>query len=212
MNCEFCKKSFFNKSTMKRHQTTKYCLLIQETAALQRAKKSFVCVACDKQLSTKHCLVMHHNSCKKYKNEISQPPSRTNTLTLHLQPLTSQSFDNCVLTMEHIKKGAVGYAECAMTVFKDKLVCTDYSRRVVKYKDEHDTVVTDPNMVTTMTMYIDSIIEKNRELINNCWVGMCNNDDDIDRLSKLSGNLVGIQSRTPLYNDIIKEICSRTKK
>lgn len=65
IKCEYCKKDFTNKTTLKRHQNkTQYCLKIQEK------QNKFTCSFCNKILSTEKKLSTHHNLCNK-KIEVS---------------------------------------------------------------------------------------------------------------------------------------------
>ena len=66
-----------------------------------------------------------------------------------MQPVTDEIlYDNVQhLTIDHIKKGAEGYAEYALEYpLKDKLLCSDFSRRKVKFKDKDGNIITDPEM------------------------------------------------------------------
>ena len=51
------------------------------------------------------------------------------------------------LSQDHIKQGAEGYAQYAVDYpLKDRVVCTDFARRKIKYKNEQGVMVQDPNM------------------------------------------------------------------
>ena len=51
------------------------------------------------------------------------------------------------LTLEHIKKEPRGYAEYALEYpLRDRVVCVDYARRKIKFKDSNGNVITDPEM------------------------------------------------------------------
>lgn len=69
------------------------------------------------------------------------------------------------LTIDHIKRGSVGYSDFILEYpLKDAVVCTDFSRRKVKYKDEDGDVITDPDMYNILCLLFSSIKEKNVEL------------------------------------------------
>ena len=69
------------------------------------------------------------------------------------------------LTIDHIKKGAIGYSEYFLEYpLKERIACTDYSRRKIKYKNEQGEIVTDPEMTTLSNLLFKSIKERNREL------------------------------------------------
>jgi len=67
MKCEYCDKYFFDKSNIKRHQTTsKSCIKIQIEKNVKNIDiKKFICEHCDKNLSSKHSLKYHLNICKQ---------------------------------------------------------------------------------------------------------------------------------------------------
>lgn len=49
--------------------------------------------------------------------------------------------------MDHIKRGVLGYAEFATNFpLNNKIVCTDLSRKKIKYKTSKNDVKTDVNM------------------------------------------------------------------
>ena len=56
MECEYCKKSFSNKSNLNTHQkNAKYCLKIQGI----KPEAIFVCTYCDKEFNSKHYFTSH---------------------------------------------------------------------------------------------------------------------------------------------------------
>ena len=69
------------------------------------------------------------------------------------------------LTIDHIKKGCVGYAEYAIKhPFKNRIICVDYARRKIKYKDSDGNVITDPEMSKLSSKLFDSIKSRNKDL------------------------------------------------
>ena len=91
-----------------------------------------------------------------------------NNYISNMEPITQEHLDDCAkyLTIEHIKKGADGYAEYAMEYpLKDRILCVDYSRRKIKYKDDTGYVKTDPEMVSLTKRLFESIKARNKELI-----------------------------------------------
>ena len=63
-----------------------------------------------------------------------------------MEPITKEHLVNHItrLTIEHIKKGASGYAEYALEgPLKDRIACVDHSRRKIKFKDRKGNVITD---------------------------------------------------------------------
>jgi hypothetical protein len=65
MNCEFCKKTFANNSSLNVHQTSaKYCLKIQGKMKEENKTTNFECSFCKKMFKLKHHLTQHILSCK----------------------------------------------------------------------------------------------------------------------------------------------------
>jgi hypothetical protein len=85
-----------------------------------------------------------------------------------MQPITQEYLLNHTphLTIEHIKKGASGYAEYALEgPLKDRIACVDYSRRKIKFKDREGNIITDPEMAKLAPMFFDSIKDKSSQLV-----------------------------------------------
>ena len=100
-------------------------------------------------------------------------PSTLNQNTINqvinnLLPITTEHLNNQVqyLTIDHVKNGAVGYAKYALEhPLKDRLVCTDTSRKKGKYKDSDGNIVSDPDMSTITKKLFLAIKDRNSELI-----------------------------------------------
>ncbi len=113
-----------------------------------------------------------NNKSEKYIDiAIKKPTNITqiNNKIEKLEILTYKHMEEQVqnLTTEHVEKGIAGYVDYALkNVFKDKLACSDYSRKIVKYKTDKDTVVTDSGMRIITPLFFKSISSKNIELKN----------------------------------------------
>ena len=100
-------------------------------------------------------------------------PSTLNQNTINqvinnLLPITTEHLNDQVqyLTIDHVKNGAVGYAKYALEhPLKDRLVCTDTSRKKGKYKDSDGNIVSDPEMSTITKKLFLAIKDRNTELI-----------------------------------------------
>lgn len=93
----------------------------------------------------------------------------TNSQTINLLPLTEEHMRNCAqyLTMDHIKDGSLGYAKYALEhPFKDRLICADYSRKKLKYKNENGEYVSDPDMANLAPKFFKCIEDHNDQLID----------------------------------------------
>lgn len=230
MKCEFCSNEFISKTSLIHHQkTAKYCILLQGIDK----NTNFVCLKCNKKLSTQNRLYTHEQTCKKhiediirkeceqkliekdkiilerdlliseqkiiikelhadYKKQIDMQnkdfhdrmqsmaekaidkPStitKNNTTQIinNLLPITNEHLNEQVqfLTKEHVTNGAVGYAKYALEFpLKDRLICTDSSRKKGKYKDSDGNIVSDPEMTSITRKLFLAIKDRNATLID----------------------------------------------
>jgi hypothetical protein len=102
---------------------------------------------------------------------IAKPSSfnqNTTQIINNLLPITTEHLDEQVkyLTIDHVKHGAVGYAKYALEhPLKDRLVCTDTSRKKGKYKDSDGNLVSDPEMASITKKLFFAINERNGRLV-----------------------------------------------
>ena len=86
---------------------------------------------------------------------------------LKLEPMTQQWLLDQVqhLKMEHVKQGAIGYANFASKhSFRNRVVCSDVSRKNLKYM-QNGSVVKDPKGMKLAQMFFTSIKSKNDEFM-----------------------------------------------
>lgn len=123
------------------------------------------------------------------------------------------------LTIDHIIKGPEGYAEFALEYpLKDRLLCSDYSRR--KFKDKDGKVITDPEMSILAVKFFDSIKEKNKELIckyANELKERLGDDNVMDTVVKLFDYKAAVErgsegEKTDFHHDFVKRMCRQTIK
>ena len=121
------------------------------------------------------------------------------------------------LTIEHIKKGPKGYAEYALEYpLNIRLICVDYSRRKVKYKDKEGKVITDPEMSKLSKKLFESINSRNKELIMEFLQDISGTLDPVVQMEMMTdmGDYIGMVNRgavgekTDLYHDFVKNVCS----
>ena len=111
--------------------------------------------------------------------------SRVNQIINNLTPITTEHLAEHVqyLTMDHIKDGASGYAKYALEYpLKDKIICVDYSRRKVKYKDEEGNLVDDPEMTKLAKKFFSAIETYNNNLVSNY------NDEILEKILNVGGS------------------------
>ena len=159
---------------------------------------------------------------------VSRPIHTTNKTHINnfiqqLQPVTEEKLKESVsnLTIDHIKKGPEGYAQYALDYpLKDKMICVDYSRRKVKFKDPDGNVITDPEMTGLATKFFNSIKDKNKELICLCATELKEKlGDDIimDTMVKIFDYKMAVDrgsegEKTDFHHDFVRQMCSQTIK
>jgi hypothetical protein len=152
---------------------------------------------------------------------VSRPTTSTvnktqiNNFIQNMESVTSDHLleQSSNLTIEHVQKGASGYAEYALEYpLKDRVACVDYARRKLKFKDNKGDVVADPEMVKLAPMFFDSIQNKSSEIVYNM------NKDNMDSAmfegvaqlfntnSDVKNGAIGIKS--DFYHDFVKHVCS----
>jgi hypothetical protein len=141
----------------------------------------------------------------------------------NMKPVTDEHLLDNVhhLTIEHIKKGPEGYAEYALEYpLKDRMICSDYARRKIKFKDTDGNVITDPEMTTLARKFFLSIKEKNKELIcksANELREKIGDDNVMDTVVKMFDYKSDIEKgsdgeKTDFHHDFVKQVCSQTVK
>lgn len=152
---------------------------------------------------------------------VQRPTTTNNNKTMinnfiqNMQPVTSDHLIDSApnLTIEHVQKGASGYAEYALEYpLKDRIACVDYSRRKIKFKDKDGSLVTDPEMVKLAPMFFNSIKDKSSELVYSL------NTPDMDsamfeEVAKLFNTNADVKSgstgvKSEFYHDFVKHVCS----
>ena len=154
---------------------------------------------------------------------VSRPTTKNTQINYiqQLQPITDQHLIDNVqhLTIDHIMKGPEGYAQYALEYpLKDRLICVDYARRKVKFKDRDGNVITDPEMSNLATKFFNSIKDKNKELIVECGDKLKENfGDEVDTIVKLFDYKTCVErgsdgETTEFHHDFVKHVCSKSIK
>ena len=136
-----------------------------------------------------------------------------------LQPITDEDMSDNVqnLTIDHIIKGAEGYAQYALEYpLKDKVLCSDYSRRKVKFKDKDGNVITDPEMTCLATKFFKSIKDRNKELIMKYGNELKEKfGDEMDTIVSILDYKMAVDKgsegeKTEFHHEFVKQLCSKT--
>ena len=141
--------------------------------------------------------------------------TNVNNFINNMEPITSAHLleHTGKLTLEHIQKGASGYAEYALEYpLKNRVACVDYSRRKLKFKDNEGNLITDPEMIKLTPMFFDSIKDKSSEIVYDM------NKDDMDsamfeEVAKLFNTNADVKNcasgvKSDFYHDFVKHVCS----
>ena len=175
---------------------------------------------------------------------IQNTQQRYNTIINNLTPITEEHLKEQAqyLTIDHIKNGVDGYVKYALDhPLKDKIICTDFSRRKIKYKDDDGNVIEDPEMINLTQKLFQAIKDKNSQLVSEYIIELKerfdilvmepNNDMDDDeseeygnRMDIITDDLFRVSSqrreideiangnKNEIYYRFIKDICSKTFK
>ena len=121
------------------------------------------------------------------------------------------------LTIEHIQKGPEGYAEYALEYpLKNRIVCVDYARRKVKFKDKEGNIITDPEMSSVATKLFESIKDRNKALIFSYGTELRERfGDEMDTVVKLLEYKNDVEnsadgSKPDFFHDFVRSVCGKT--
>ena len=160
---------------------------------------------------------------------VSKPTITNNTSNKtqinYLRPISDERFNESVhqLTLEYLLKGPQGYAQFALDhPLKDSVVCSDYARRKIEYKEENGTIKTDPEMTYISSKFFTAIKNTNKHILLKHGVDIYNdNGDDYDfienELKKIAEYIMSVNKgsqgeKTEFHHDFVKEVCCRTVK
>jgi len=254
--CLGCVKSFSNKSNYERHELKCRTLIVRKKVSEEKQKLKEELKMVKKELLIKdklnedlkaQVLGLQKQMVEISMKAVSRPitANTTNTINnnqkiLNLLPLSDKHLEEQAefLSLDHIKNGAEGYARYAVDFpLKNRLICSDYARRKVKYKDSEGMVVTDPEMSKLSQKLFKAIESKNDKLITgyvkelqkklysknrNCSGEMdeketeifgCEANEMIDFITNLVNQRREIKEaaqgiKTDMYYNILKNVCS----
>jgi hypothetical protein len=244
-DCEFCLKKFTTKTNLKTHE--KICIKKQDVHLLLDKDKTIEKLKIlleekDKLIEKLMTMIQPVNISNN--NSVNYSTSNTqkiNNTINNLTPITDEHMleQSKYFNIDYVKKGAIGYVDYALEYpFKNKILCVDFARRKIKYKNNDGDIVDDPEMVKLSQKFFKTIENVNsdiigsyiRELGNNLEElnENSNNDMDEDETKIFGINSDGILDKTftaikykkevkeaadgnkpELYYDFVKNICSR---
>ena len=138
-----------------------------------------------------------------------------------MQPITNEHLTDQAkyLQREHIEQGAEGYARYALEYpLKDRVVCTDFSRRKVQYRNDEGDLIQDPEMKKLSQELFNAIRDRNESLIQEyiCELSERINDDPV--LTEVMTDLLILKreitklsrgEKSDIGPSIIKSICGK---
>jgi hypothetical protein len=172
--CEGCNIELTSKQTLENHKSK--CIdLINKKKDEEHSKQI---ASLEKIISEKDNHIKELEG--KLENIALKALSRPNIINTNTDNRIQQTINNLIpitdehlrqqaqfLTLDHIKQGALGYANFACDyALKDRITCVDVSRRKVKYKNTEGQVVSDPEMTVLSKKLFTAIQDKNSELVS----------------------------------------------
>lgn len=217
--CQYCNHTFATKVIMLQHQKrTQYCLKIQG-----KDKNLYTC-KCQKQYTTKSSLNRHKAKCptviaqqkpemvklmtmmKELQQQVSQlAANQKPQVGSNLKPITDKDLSQYLdsLSLDFIERGVKGYADYAGSYpFKDKVICTDRSRKKIKYKDQ-DGVLSDDGRALAQRFF-QAISQKNSDIINKEYQSLQTKMQDIVATNNASNvDIAKILKRATFMQDML---------
>jgi plasmid stabilization system protein ParE len=192
--CEFCNKNLSTKNALGVHILSCKNKLENNPEKLIKENQELRETNLYLQRQHEHESLLKDREIERYKETISkleakieklentiakiaEKPTTTNNTTTNnnqkyqqiiqnLTPITEEHYIEIqdILTEEHILNGIQGYIEATSYIFEDKAVCTDLSRKIIKYKDAQGNIITDSKMDRLILKIFKYLAEKNKEL------------------------------------------------
>lgn len=192
--CQYCNNVFSRRPNLVKHQhSAKYCLKLQgielknceytcskcgnvymHIDSYNRHKKQcstgydqiLLAVA---ELQSKHIDSMTELLLDKIKDivAVNSTGNTRNMVLNNLSPITDEQLLECVnqLSLDFIEEGAKGYADFAnFYPLKGNIICTDKSRKRIRYKDKHGDLTDDSRDLGIR--FFSAIKIQNEQLIN----------------------------------------------
>lgn len=165
--CKVCNHNFTRKNGYQQHITK--CKPIRRIEILENQNKELVY----KNKALENLIDNYKHQIKDLQDKLEyiaiRGVEKPTNQTINLLPITEEYMKNCAqyLTIEHIKDGPIGYAKYALEYpFKDRILCVDYARKKIKYKNNNGEYIIDPYMVKLAPRFFKCIEDHNDQLID----------------------------------------------
>lgn len=145
---------------------------------------------------------------QKQITEVTAKPSNQNNRNMvlgNLPPITDEDLQEYLdyLTLDIIQDGAKGYATFAGTYpLKNKVLCTDRSRKKLQYKDADGEITDNGRMLAQR--FFQAISERNTAILNEEYANLNNQLQDIITHNRAGdSDVTGILTKATALQDIL---------
>jgi len=260
-SCKYCFKEYTQNSDLNRHITnckvknnqeneeTKNILINDRNKIIEEKNKTIQDITLKyetriKELQDQLIDIIKTRPMIVNQNNNQNNNQKINTFINNMQPITDDHLieQSQYLTIEHIKQGADGYAQYALEYpFKERVICVDYSRRKIKYKDQEHNIIEDPEMIKLSQKFFQTIEDSNSKLITNHLMTLKEqldemnnspnnymNEKETEEFELQSDNIINSSfdmirhrkevkeaakgNKPEIYFDFIKNICAKVTK
>ena len=157
----------------------------------------------------------YSNMVKEFQKQVTELSTRptnvtnnnnsNNNVLNNLQPITDEDLQAHLvnLTIDFIQEGAKGYADFAGNYpFKDKILCTDRSRKKLRYRGP-DGELTDDGRALAQRFF-QAISERNTEVLNEAYSDLQHQLQDIVSRGRAGDeDVTGILTKSTELQDIL---------
>lgn len=161
--CQHCEKKYTRKDSLTKHQ--------------KQCERKYLCEIVDKRVAEvqntqllEHIKQLQATIIGMQQNgNTTNNINRTNVVLQNMAPITDEEIQEHLehLTLNLIQEGAKGYADFANSYpFKDRVLCTDKSRKKLRYKDSDGEVIEDGGGLKLAQRFFRVIAPRNEEIIN----------------------------------------------
>lgn len=235
--CQFCDKNFSSEKTLKIHSSS--CFKKIEANIIEKYEEQIKSLKQqlkqqleqkDKQLKQKDKIIQNLQdkleniavqATKRPTNTTYNNRTQVNNIINKLEILDVATLKDHAehLTLDHIRKGVRGYVDYALEYpLNNRVLCVDYARCKMKYKDENGNITTDPEMTRLSQKFFESIAERNTTLAMQCVDQLAEDIDPEEKMKIMvdmadamkNVNQSAVGQKNDFTNDFVKGVCGET--